>query len=441
EVVLRALGLMSGSGRTDFVPLARRLVHSVDPEIRTAATRALAAVGGAREEQLLRDGLSDPSPAVRATALVGLISSCCEDGGIRDELRAVIDGPDPESRIALARAIRYRPGPAFLPILRELAALPEPTLQAEVARTLAAAPDPAFLPLLLPMLGDRHARTDARAAMVAIGQPALEMLDRAMADQSLPRRVRLHLPRTVSKFRGQAAVDVLARHLECELDSVFGYKILRGLGRMLAEDHRLRVDRELIDGCLSAVLRRALDLCAWRASLIEEMERGHTTTAGPLLVQLLGEKEQSALERAFRLLGLRHPEEDFHAIYVGLRSGDGGAAASGRELIEYLVEPRMRAAILALANPALDDRERLARSAELYRPAPASAAGALAAMIRDPSEALAGLAAHHAAELGPDELDGDLGAALESRRGRWFEAAMQAMRMVRGDKTEVPSVG
>ena len=439
EVVVRALDLMSATRRADFLPQARRLMSSIDPEVRTAALRAITAVHGAEEEPLLRDALVDTSAAVRATALVGLISSCCETGEVRQELRAIIDGDDRESRLALVRAIVHRPGDAFHPILRELAAVEDAEVQAEVARVVAASPDPGFLPVLLPMLGDRDARPDARAAMVAIGAPALEFLDRALGDATLPRRVRLHLPRTVSKFRGQAAVEVLSSHLERELDTVVGYKILRGLGRMIAENSRLRVSPALIDECLASVLHRALDLCDWRAFLTEELERGRTSHAGPLLVQLLREKEESAVERAFRLLGLRHPEEDFHVIHVGLRSGDGKAAASGRELLEYLVEPGVRAALLALAEPGLSDRERIEAATEFYRPEEMPAGELLGAMIADPNEVIAGLAAHHAAEVGPEKMGVELGLVFEARRGRWVEAVEQALRVVRGGgKAEAP---
>jgi HEAT repeat protein len=442
EVVLRALDLMGASRRPDFIPPARRLLQSVDPEIRAAALRALGAVGGAGEEQVMRQVLVDPAPSVRATALVGLVCTSCKDtGDIRTGLQDILDGPDPDSRVALVRAIRYRPDAAFQPILRQLAETGEPQVQAEVARVIASAPDPAFLPLLLPMLGDRHARPDARAAMVAIGRPALEFLDGALGDESLPQRVRLHLPRTVSRFGGQAAADVLAGHLDRELDTIIGYKILRGLGRMVAENRRLRIDRHLLDRAIISVLRRALDLCDWRAGLLEDMAET-TTAAGQLLVALLREKERGALERAFRLLGLRHPDEDFHAIYVGLNSGDGKASASGRELIEYLVEPRRRAAILALSDSELDEHQRLERAAGFYRPEPSDPAERLRRMVADPSDALSGLAAHHAAELG-GEFERELGEAIDSRLNRWLQVVEEALRQVAGEEAarrrEVPS--
>jgi ATP:ADP antiporter, AAA family len=443
EVVTRALELFCASGRRDFLPLAHRLLASVDPNLRTAALRAVAVAGGAGEEPTLREALGDPSPSVRATAVIGLISSSRAEGEMSPELTEMLQAPDPESRVALARAIQDRPGARFHPILRALAEVPEPEVQAEVARAVAAAPGASFVPLLLPMLGDRRTRSEARAALVAIGRPALAALDEVLADTSRPRRMRLHTPRTISRFRSQAAADVLSKHLERELDTAIGYKILRGLGRMVVDAPRIQLDPVLLDRSLEAVLRRAITLLDWRLSLEEEL--GWATTAGGLLVALLREKEEGCAERAFRLLGLRQGTEDFEAIWSGLRSADRKSAASARELLEYLVEPRARAAVLALVDREIEgDAERLSRAAVLFRPDEQSHLDRLRAMMVDPSEALAGLATHHVAELGirgeAVELGGAVDQVVAAHRGFWTEAIENARRALRA-KAEAPGVG
>jgi ATP:ADP antiporter, AAA family len=435
DVVIRALAILNESGRRDFLPIARRLVHAVDPEVRTAALRALASAGEPEDEELLRQALADPAAPVRATALVSLMCRECGDDIAREQLRELKSSRDPASRLALARAIRHRPSPALRSLLRELAAVPEPELQAEVARTVAADPHESFVPVLLPMLADRTARPEARAALIAIGTPALAFLDRALADGDLPRRIRLHLPRTISRFGHQAAVDVLSGHLERELDTVVGYKILRGLGRMLSDDRRLTIDPGLVDRWTAAALRRAITMLDWRVSLAGQPAM---PPSGQLLVELLREVERGSLERVFRLLGLRHPDEDFRAMYTGLRSGYGPMAASSAELIEYLVEPRARAAILAL-SASDPDRERLEQAAAFHRPPERTLAERLRAMLADSSEALAGLAAHYVAHAGL-EPDSDLRAAMAARRGRWLDVAEKAAHLARGPR-EVPSAG
>jgi ATP:ADP antiporter, AAA family len=452
EVVVRALAILSDNGRRDFLPIARRLVQSIDPEVRTAALRAIGAAANGEDQELLRQSLTDPAPTVRATALVSLMCRACDDDYSRDQLRALIEAPDPAGRLALVRAVRYRAGSAFYPLLRELAAVPEPELMAEVARSVAADPHESFVPVLVPMLADRGARPEARAALIAIGQPALIYLDRALSDVNQPRRVRLHLPRTISKFGNQAAVDVLSRHLDGELDTVVGYKILRGLGRMISDNHRLHLEPRRIDRWFEESLHRAITLLDWRVNLREQVARGRDGSAGEsaamhiapasgeLLLELLREKERASLERVFRLLGLRHPEEDFRAMYTGLRAGQGRMAASSRELLEFLVEPRARDAIFALIDRDADDDERLEQAAEFYRPEATSTADRLRAMLGDPSDALAGLAAHYVAHAGFGELGSELREAMAARRGRWMDVLDQAVHVLRRVR-EVPSAG
>ena len=236
---------------------------------------------------------------------------------------------------------------------------------------------------------------------------------------------------------------MLSSHLERELDSSIGYKILRGLGRMIVDNPRIELDGQLIDRASEAVLRRALTVLDWRLSL--EQEVAWATTAGGLLVSLLREKEESCAERAFRLLGLRHPDEDFEAIWDALRSDNRKTAASGRELVDYLVEPRARAAVLALTDREIEtDDERLVRAAPLFRPRYDSHLERLRAMMSDQSEALSGLAAHHVAELGirgeTAALGGAVDQAVAARRGFWTDAVEGALGTLRR-KVEAPGVG
>ena len=443
-VLVRALHVMSTGHRRDFVPMARRVLQSPDEELRTAALRALTAVGGPDEHAILRRSLSDPSPTVRATALVGLILSSGDAGPFAGEVRALIAAPEREGRLALARAIRHSPGTAFHQILKQLAATPEPDLQAEAARIIAAAPHPSFLENLLPMLADRVARPEARSAMVAIGGPALAMLDHALGDPAVPRRLRMHLPRTVSRFGGQAAANVLARHLEGERDEIVGHQVLRGLGHLVAQSDHIRVDPELVDRNLTTVLTRAITLLGWRVTIAEHMAATRSTPAGLLLIELLREKVTTSTQRAFRLLGLRHPMEDMHAVHVGLRSGDPHSVASGRELVEHLVTGRMREALLALvAQDEEDDRVRLALAAPFAPPAAAGLADTLRAMVADSSDAVVGLAVQHIAELDlaevMDETGAELLSSLEQRTGSWIEAANQALRAMRARQEPLAS--
>src|SRR5207245_5712876 len=82
-VVRRALELFETSGRTDFVPVADRLLDHADPEVRAAALRARSAAKP--EQSVLAKAMEDPSAVMRATALVGLVPGGWAPAGSRPQ--------------------------------------------------------------------------------------------------------------------------------------------------------------------------------------------------------------------------------------------------------------------------------------------------------------------------------------------------------------------
>ncbi len=401
EVVLRALEIFGAAGRADFVPVADRLLLHEDPRVRAAALRARTAVRP--DEALLRRAAGDPDSLVSATALVGLVAG----GWAAEESRAVVDelmwSPSPAGRRALAAAIRAQPAPlpAFEPLLLRLAEDPDEEVQAEAATAMGALRLPSFVPALLPMLGDARLRPVARAALVAFGEPALAALDEALRDHDLPHEIRHHVPRTISRFPAAQAAPLLLRRLLVEEDGSVRYKILRGLGRLAAENPDISLDRDVLRSGIERTLEATFRLVHWRTLL----ERGaaadprRATPGHELLVDFMRDHEAHARERLFRLLGLLHRGEDFEKIYRGLRNASDKVRAGSRELLENLIALPLRDLVLAAVDE-VPDEERLARATGVYLAPPLGYDDLLARLIDEPGETVRCLAAYHVGELG-----------------------------------------
>ncbi|HET7291464.1 MAG TPA: Npt1/Npt2 family nucleotide transporter [Vicinamibacteria bacterium] len=398
-VVLRGLELFVAAKRADFLPIADRLLSHGDPQVRAAALRARSLVQS--DEELLRRMSHDASPTVRAAAAVGMVAG----GWFSDEVQRVIDelraSQSPEAGIALARAIRLQPGPAFEPVLLDLADAPEPEVLSEVAAAMAAAPSERFLPALLPLIAQREVRPSARAAFVAHGEAGLRYLDQALSDHALPQEIRRHLPRTISAAPAQQAAPILLRHLADEPDGLVRFKILRGIGRIRADEPTLPLDTRVIEQAKQATLEASFRLIHWRQVLEEGaiQEPRRRTPGHDLLTTMLRDKEVHAIERLFRLLGLRFPREDVHRIFRGFQSESAKIRASSRELLENLLRPPLQGAVLALVDPA-PSQDRLASAAPFYTPRPLAYEELLGLMLEQASESLRCIAAHHVAELG-----------------------------------------
>jgi hypothetical protein len=398
SVVLRVLELFARAGRTDFLPVADRLLAHPDPEVRAAALRARTRVQ--TDEAQLRAAGADQSPLVRATALVGLVSG----GWISDEERGKLDdipkNGSAEARLALARAIREQPSLAFEDTLLRLAEGREEDVQVQTALAMGELRSPRFLPALLPLLGKRDVRQAARAAFLGSGEEGLAFLDQSLGDHAYPHEVRRHLPRTISLFPPAAAAVVLQRHLIVETDGMVRFKIVRGLNR-LAADPFVELDGQLLRQATEATLEAAFRLVHWRVVL----ERGaladsrRATPGHDLLARLLRDKEAHALERIFRLLALQHRGEDFKGIYRGLRNPSAKVKAGSRELLENVVSPPLRDPLIALIDDA-PDLDRVARAVPYYHARFFGYEELLGLMLEQPGESLRCIAAYHVGELG-----------------------------------------
>ncbi len=444
EVVLRAFELFASSDRTDVFRLTDRLLKHEDAEIRAAALRLHASVRP--DEEMLRSFIGTACASLQATALMGLLSAgFADEEEVENELREMIKSDEHDTHIALARTLRYLPAEEFAWLGVELAESASTSVRVELARSITGAPHPGYLPTLVNMLQFRETRAQARAALVAIGDPALEYVDQKMSDRMLPKRIRRHLPRTMSRFSGNLPAQILQSRLSTETDEAVIYKILRGLGRMRADDPSVPIDQSQMLEVTRRMLERAVTSLNWRLALqatIRAVPEAKTEASG-LLRSLLIEKEQAALERVFRLLHIIEPREEFRMIYDGLRGTDPKARAGSLELLEYVVPDEIRRGIMALVDDVADDI-RLRNAADFYDPPGREKREELVArlddpndeiratalynlgieyrdrmreMLKDTSGVLRSIAGYHIAELGLDELKTDVEEAAATREG------------------------
>jgi AAA family ATP:ADP antiporter len=436
-VVLRALEAFEEAGRTDFLPVVDRLLEHADAEVRAAALRARTSVEP--DEDRLRSALGDMSPLVRATALVGLLAQVPSDEDPQPLIDVILGERSPEARRALARAVQRKPVPAFVPVLDALASDPQDEVQVAVARAIGILRDESFLPTLLEQLRREAVRSEARRATQEFGGKGLEFLERALEDSTLPQELRRHIPRTIAGFPAAKAVAVLQRHLLPEPDGMVRYRILRALGRVATRHPEVALDGALLVSAAGRTVEVICRLTHWR-SLLEEgsrLDRSRDTPGHQMLVALLRDKAEHAEERLFRLLDLIHRRESFRRIYRGLRSRDRRVRASSRELLENVLRPPLKAAVLALVDGASGPTLREA-TATFYEASPLGYEELIWRLVEQPSESLRSLAVFHVGELGLGHLRDRL-AELRSQEtslfvGQMFERSLRALARDEGGR-------
>ena len=402
----RALEAFAEASDQRFVPVARRMLSDDDADVRAAALRALTAVDPDRA--LLEEKLDLEASIVQATALVGLLAldqnNGRADASSAKKLDDWVGSGSASTQSSLARAIRKEGGPIFHEALIGLIESEDASVQLDTLRAMEANPDARFLTHLLPLLGNSDLREAARRAIVAIGPETLQALDLALGDPSTPRKVRRRIPHTIIRYEPESAAEVLLRHLDREHDGSIRLKIMRALSRLQATHPDIFLDHAVLEEQLRWSLQRVVQLLQWHAAI--DNGGAESSADAELLRIALRDKERATLERAFWLMGLQHPEENFALVWRGLQSDNPRLHAASVEVLEAVLTGPAREAVLAI----VDDGEPSARRAR----AAATALGvtvrsvshreALDAMIVDQSEVVRSIAAHRLAELGPPDV-------------------------------------
>jgi hypothetical protein len=393
-----------------------------------AAIRALVRVG---QTEALAAAENDENPQIHAYVSYHF-ARADGDGKLLEHPRVVellegMNGDYETTMIGVVAAISDAPDPRSVDVLLALfesnrmqrrETRPTARIVRQLARTLAVIKDDRMIPYAINRLQHREGRDAVRDVLVSLGERALDALIAALHDPKTPRNVRVHIPQSIAQFRNQRASNVLTRALVEAPEGLVRYKALRGLAAVTAV-RRVKVDRALIarEGLRSLVehlrmlsLRQALD--------IHVESRATTEGSARLLDELLADKVEQALDRAFRLLEVIHRREDILRARAAIFSTDGRMRAHGVEFIDTLLSRRDTREMRALFRIVLDDIEpeqRVELAAEWLGDTPTTRMDALAALVKERDEVVAVMAAYYSLSLG----DANLSAAVqESREAR-----------------------
>jgi ATP:ADP antiporter, AAA family len=414
SVLLHALGLWSASPRADWIPLAEPLLTDSRQAVRLATVRALATHG---RLDLVRRLASDPDARVR-----GYVAAYLE---LRDSdlalaqaptIAALLGSSDVETqrgRLGLLAAIADCQRDPRLDELLILLAAHQPVGEEArewnelLARAAIVHGDRRLIPPLVARLHERSGRESIRAALVALGDDALRTIELALADPGREHRLHIHLPQTIARFNSQRAANVLLRALQDHKSGLVRYKAVRGLGQIAARAS-VHISRRRIRALVHENLVRHLRMLGWRERLLTASAADEANAAVPtgrLLVGLLDDKLRQSLERAFRLLRIAHPREDFHRVELAVLSSESRARANAAEFIDALLNRGALRTLRELMAIALDDApalERVARAAPLVGAIAATPEAVLAELIADHDVQLAGIALEHATLVGTE---------------------------------------
>lgn len=395
-----------------WVPQLRPLLDHPEPAVRARTVTALQQLGGvpaAERARLLADpdadvvatvvqtlppdtqhlphllvACDDPRPAVRAAAVVMLTQhpDPSAPDHARNVLHAMLTDADAPMRRHAAGVLAHLDHTPFVSALQSLVRDPDPTVQTTALATAGQLADPQLLPVVLHYLGKYRTRSAASTALLqmgAIAEPAL--IERFTdPDQHTPAGSddpRVYLARVLAQRGSPPALAALVAACN-DPDYAVRLAVVEALAYRTPD--RAAAAQAVPDS--EALLQRELVGAYAAYHFYRTVADSLTVTAATgLLATALRERlqqQQRIVAGLFALRGNPQVAAVFHTAFV---EDDSTRRTQAVELLDTLLDPRMRRVLLPLVEATPADVLRVA--AQAFGFVPASDSTYLLATTRD----------------------------------------------------------
>ena len=326
------------------------LLRDPDPDVQVEAARYLYCDLTDNHLERLQAALQHDDPQIQSAA-VGLIA---EEGDVEeyrlvseDLLRRLVntDGErGGEARTQVARLLGGIDRPYRNELLHRLLRDEVPSVVRAAIRSAGQTNDPSFVHGLVRRLGDDAYESAANEALEAYGAAIFGTLYDHLIDESIPLAARRRLPAVFPAHPRRLGLVLLVRSLR-QVPVPVRHTVVRALSK-IHKAGDFSFDLDPIDSAIEwdvehyAALGQLLRLCG----------EGGPLALPPDRIESL---RREALERVFRLLGLRYDQRDIYDAYLGITSSDPALRDSAVEFVDNLVDYSTRRLLL----PLLDDPE------------------------------------------------------------------------------------
>jgi HEAT repeat protein len=337
---------------------ARRALRDADPSARAASVHVLASLGDGSALLAVEAHRSDDDPDVR----VAVLSAMAHLGGlpVRREVAGTIaawaTADDPTERLLAARALDAL-GPETGVDRAALAALlvdADPQVANAALGATRWPDDRALVGAIAACLGDRATARAAADALVRAGAPALVVVDDSLTGETTDWRRQELLVRVARDVGGEAALEVLARHMG-HRDRAVGLAVLSALGRLVTTAEHEGWSHGEVDPSL--VILSDLEHATHALRGIVACDAG----PGADRVRSALQDELDLLRRRVLAgLSVRYGEDALERVSFQFAKGDSRSHALAVEWLDVTLTGTDRAAV-ALIEPGLSEAERLRR--------------------------------------------------------------------------------
>ena len=401
DVRRRALAVLTAGADASAVPEAEALLEDPDLEVRTEAllfltrhqridplekVKELGDVAGFSIRSGMAAFLAHPGPAQNLEAARAILDAMAREDAGEDGARTRLE----------AVRLAERLGPGFDEPLASLVGDRDEGVAREAMRAAGAGRRLAVAPALVARAADAALRTEAAAALAAMGDAAVPLLRERLLDAATPLAVRREIPPILARIATPDAEQAL---LECLLhaDAAMRHGVVAALARMRDAQPDLALDPSALDVLLLAEITghyRSYQVLG----ALGDLDKGDQ------VVRALRQSMDREVERIFRLLSLLFPRQDIDHAYLGLRSTDPRISSNALELLGHVLKPQLRGLLLPLVDPHVAVAERAALANRLVGVPVSSLREALATLLDTEDSWLKSCAAYAVGSLQVGEL-------------------------------------
>lgn len=379
-----------------YAPKIRERLADRDPWCVASAIGAVCAIEKERALTTVRPFLTDPRPALRAAAVVGLVRHAGINGILEaaEELKRQLNAKSSVERELAASILGALGIPTFYDSL--VGFLDDPSLNVRRAAMVAAGrlKSPELVPHLVRKLGRTESAREASLALAAFGPGVEEPLALALSGTDFTLETRRAIPAVLGRIGTKDAADRLQTALDSS-DAPLRAAAARALARLMRRRPDVVVRRDVVTKAVTSELahaeglvdvQRGLELPMVDRSAPMQTARGEG--ARLLLALALIEERDRAIARAIIMLELLYPNAGLDVVADNLRSDSASRRANAVEVLDNTVREELKKRLL----PLLEDR--------LSRPSPGHRAPEawLAQLVTGPHPWIAACAAQLALE-------------------------------------------
>ncbi|HEX6210336.1 MAG TPA: Npt1/Npt2 family nucleotide transporter [Methylomirabilota bacterium] len=431
--ILYALSLLGGGGRHHSHPAVRGLVTHPLPAIRAEAIRVLDESGDRGAVAIVERALYDPDLSVRTRALLyvahhthvdplerieqlgafedfsiraAMVSFLAQPGqtenleAARVLLEGMLNDEDPRTRLEAARLLELLPD-RFEDHIRQVLETATPGQVRHAIRAVGRLGKRSLVVPVIARLGDAGLAPDAVEALATFGDPLVGTLREALLSPATPEGARRQIPAVLLRIGTEPAFRALGAAL-LDPDTHVRIALISALNKLRDLHPTWPLDERMVETVLGAEIMghyRSYQILGTLGSRLDD--------PAPV-TDALREAMERELERIFRLIKLRFPQQDLHSAYVGIQSTNRAVHDNALEFLEHVLTPELRRVLVPLIDSGVTVAQRVELANRLLGTAVSTSEEAIVVLLRSDDPWLQSCGAYAVGALGLSGLAPEL---------------------------------